>query len=212
MLRRAAKREMGVGDSHHGAVAREDAREPVPLRAMETTAPRYTNTAILLHWLLAALIFTLVGLGWYMVDIPRGTPERAVFYNLHKSIGVTAALFIALRIGWRATHPAPPLPSTLAAWERLGAEAAHRLLYACMVIMPLAGFTASNFTKYGVKFFGYPLPILGWEDEEVYRVFNGIHVYTSYVFVTLIALHVGAALKHLLADRDGVFQRMLPRR
>ena len=30
------------------------------------------------------------------------------------------------------------------------------------------------------------------------------------VFAVLIVLHVAAALKHLLWDRDGVFQRMMP--
>jgi len=31
---------------------------------------------------------------------------------------------------------------------------------------------------------------------------------TVTLFITLIAVHVAAALKHLLVSRDGVFQRM----
>jgi cytochrome b561 len=171
---------------------------------------RYTRTAMLLHWLVTLFLLVLIGLGWYMVEIPRGTPDRGYFFNLHKSIGVTAAVFIAVRIAWRATHTPPALPASIPEWQRRAARLTHGLLYACIVVMPLSGFTASNFTQYGVKYFGMPLPILGWEDKEIYTVFNTIHVYTSYLLVTLIALHVAAAFKHLLSDRNRVFQSMLP--
>jgi cytochrome b561 len=38
-------------------------------------------------------------------------------------------------------------------------------------------------------------------------VFNTTHVVTSYVFVTLIVIHVLAALRHLYL-RNGIFRRM----
>lgn len=173
---------------------------------------RYTGAAIFLHWLIALAVFALVGLGWYMVDIPKKTPERAYFYNLHKSIGLTTAFFIALRIWWRMTHTPPELPASLQPWERTTATWTHRLLYVCLVVMPLSGYVASNFTKFGVKYFGIELPPWGPEDKFVYSIFNGIHVVTSYVFVTAIALHIAGAFKHLLVDKDTVFRRMLPGR
>ncbi|HEX2331891.1 MAG TPA: hypothetical protein VHI32_01835 [Burkholderiales bacterium] len=54
----------------------------------------------------------------YLQDVPRGTPARTVYVNLHKSTGLTIGLFILLRLYWRLTHKAPPLPVTLPAWER----------------------------------------------------------------------------------------------
>ncbi len=78
---------------------------------------RYTGTAILLHWVIALLVFALIGLGWYMVDIPKGTPERSYFYNLHKSIGLTTLFFILVRVAWRLTHVPPRLPRSLKRWE-----------------------------------------------------------------------------------------------
>ena len=87
-----------------------------------------------------------------------------------------------------------------------------RRLYACMIIMPLAGYVASNFSKYGVKFFNAVLlPPWGIEDPRIYEFFKGVHRVTSYVFVALIALHVLAAVRHLVL-RDGVFGRMWPGR
>lgn len=173
---------------------------------------RYDGVAITMHWLLALVMFALIGLGWYMVDIPRGTPERAYFYNLHKSIGLTVFAVVLLRLWWRQRHDPPVLPATLPDWQLVASTWSHRLLYVCMFVLPISGYIGSNFTKFGVKYFGIDIPPWGPEDKELYAIFKNTHVYTSYLFVTLIALHAGAALKHLIFDKDGVFQRMWPGR
>lgn len=77
-----------------------------------------------------------------------------------------------------------------------------------MLIMPLSGYVASNFSKWGVNFFNaLKLPPWGVESEAVYNFLNTTHVLTSYVFVTLIAIHILAALRHLFR-RDDIFARM----
>ncbi len=168
----------------------------------------YPQTAVALHWALAAVIFILYGLGWYMVGIPKGTPPVAYYYNLHKSIGIVAALPIAWLILWRATHVPPPLPGSLPAWQVRAAHVNHLLFYICLVVLVVSGFIESNFTRFGIRFFGYPLPRLFLEDKSLYWIFNRIHVYTSYFFAALAAVHIAAALKHLLVNRDRVFHRM----
>ena len=174
------------------------------------SSERYTRVARVLHWLLVALILGQVAFGWFLRDVPRGTPERSLFVNFHKSTGFTIGLIILFRWYWRLTHPAPPLPPAVPSWEQASARASHIALYACMMIMPVAGYLASNFSKYGVKFFNViALPPWGVDDKQIYAVFNTTHKVTSYIFVALIAVHVAAALRHL-AIRDGVFQRMWP--
>ena len=79
-----------------------------------------------------------------------------------------------------------------------------------MVVMPVSGYLASNFSKYGIKYFNVvALPPWGVDDKQIYTVFNTTHIVTSYVFVGLIAIHAAAALTHLLR-RDGIFERMWP--
>ncbi len=172
---------------------------------------RYSRTAVVLHWLIALAVLGQIAFGWYLQLVPRLTPDRTVFVNFHKSTGLVIGVLIALRLAWRLSHKPPPLPAAMPAWERRVALANHVLLYACMLIMPLAGYTASNFSKFGVKFFNAVLlPPWGVDDRGIYAFFNGLHVATSYVFVSLIALHVAAALKHLFFPRYGIFRRMLP--
>jgi cytochrome b561 len=171
---------------------------------------RYTRTAITLHWLLVILLLSQVIFGWYLEGIERGTPARTIYVNLHKSTGICIALVILFRLYWRLTHPAPPLPLAMPTWERLAAKWSHVLLYVCMLVMPLSGYIASNYSKYGVNFFNaIKLPPWGVDDKAIYGFFNTTHIVTSYVFLTLIAIHVLAALRHAFA-RDGIFGRMWP--
>jgi len=177
-----------------------------------TDAPgRYHSVAIVLHWLVAIGVLFMIGLGWSMVDIPKGTPERTFYFNLHKSIGVTLGVLVLIRLWWRATHRPPPLPAAMTAWEVSAARINHALLYACLLIMPVVGFIASNFTKFGVKYFGIQIGPFFPENQAVRDALQEVHEITAGVLAVLVILHVLAAFKHLIVDKDGVFQRMLPR-
>jgi cytochrome b561 len=173
----------------------------------------YTKVAIVLHWLVAALLLGQITFGWFLETVPRGTPMRGVYVNLHKSTGLTLALLIVARVLWRLANHPPPLPSFMPSWERRAATWSHPALYACMLGMPLSGYIASNFSKHGVKLFNWIfLPPWGTDDARIYAIFNTTHVVLSYLFVALIVLHVCAAVRHA-AHRDGVLSRIwLPRR
>ena len=172
---------------------------------------RYTRVAIALHWILALGILLQIGLGFYLGEVPRGSPERSAWVNFHKSIGITLATLIVVRLAWRVTHRPPPLPGAMPAWERFAARANHALLYVCMVGMPLTGYVATNFSKFGIKYFGLVmLPPWGIDDKRVYAAFNTAHKVLALVFVGLIVLHMAAALKHALVERDGIVRRMWP--
>lgn len=182
--------------------------------AMETARmnppARYPRRAVVLHWIVAVLIIALMMTGWYMVGTPKNTPERAFFFNLHKSLGIATAIFIVALIVWRVRHEAPALPTTMPRWERVAAVLNHRLFYVFMVLVTVAGYLTSSFSKYGPKLFGMPLPHWGWEDAALRSDFAAIHRGAALAFAVLIAIHIAAALKHLWLDKDGVFQRMMP--
>ncbi len=174
---------------------------------------RYTTTAIALHWLIALLLLGQFAFGLTLEDIPRGTPERGIYVNLHKSTGIVIGLLIVLRIAWRLTHRPPPLPSGMPAWQRLAARLSHVALYLCMLALPLSGYLASNFSKYGVKFFNLvQMPPWGPEDKTLYAFFNGTHHVAALLLASFVGLHVLAVAKHMLIDRDGLLWRMWPRR
>jgi cytochrome b561 len=172
---------------------------------------RYTRVAVTLHWLIAALVVAQLILGWSMIDIPKQpVGVRAFWFNLHKSIGMTIAWLVLVRIAWRFRHPAPPLPASVPGWQRRAAAVSHALLYACLLGMPLVGFLGSTYSGYPIRYFGITLPTWGYKSEPLKDFFSAVHLGFAWVFMTLIAVHAGAALKHLLIDRDAVFGRMWP--
>lgn len=174
---------------------------------------RFGRMDVFLHWFIGIALLAEIAFGFLLDDIaPRGTPARAGVINLHKSIGVVLGLLIAVRLLWRLRHAPPPWPACVPAWQQRAAHWTYRALGACMVIMPLGGYLGSNFSKYGVRFFGIALAPWGPELPTVYSFFIALHDVTAYVFTALIVLHVGAAAKHALVDRDAVFSRMLPPR
>lgn len=170
------------------------------------SSQRYTPVAIVLHWLMAALVIYMLWLGWVMVDLPKGA-ERTAAYGLHKSIGLLLLALIVVRIGWRLRHAPPPLLGT--GWERRVAHGTHHALYAFLLLAPLAGYLASCFSPYPLKFFGIEVFKAGWPDEGINGVFKQAHVAAGWLGMVLVALHVAGAVKNLLR-RDGSLQRMLP--
>ncbi len=171
--------------------------------------PGYPNSMVILHWLIVLLVGILMGTGWYMIGIEKGTPAVAKFYNFHKSIGLIVLALIALLISFRLRNQPPGLPGSLPAWEIKAAKAGHWLLYIFLIIVPLSGYIESNFAKWGIHFFGYHIPSWGPENKTLYTIFNRIHVYSSNIFAVLIALHFLAAIKHMI-KRNKVVYRMLP--
>jgi cytochrome b561 len=174
---------------------------------------RYTTTAIVLHWLIAVLLLGQFVFGLMLDDIPRGTPERGLYVNLHKSSGMVIGLLIVLRVVWRLRHTPPPLPVAMPAWQRQASRLTHAALYLCMLVMPLSGYLASNFSKHGVKLFNLiRLPPWGSDDKTLYSLFNQTHQLTALLLALFVGLHVLAVAKHMLVDRDGLLWRMWPRR
>ena len=171
-------------------------------------AQRYTLPAIVLHWAQAVIVIWLLWLGWTMVDLPKGA-ERSAAYSLHKSLGLLTLLMVVVRLAWRAGHPAPASAAT--GGEARLARAVHHLLYAFLVMAPIAGYLASSFTPYALKFFGVEIPKLGWPDEGRNGTFKLLHVAFVWGGAGLVALHVLGALKHAV-QRDGTLARMLPGR
>ena len=167
----------------------------------------YDVISKLFHWTIALLIIGLVSLGWYMMSI-SDEPGSAWYFNLHKSFGIVAGILILLRILWRLGHKPHPLPSSVPVWQAKLSRFIHLLLYTCMVGMPLTGFIGASFGKHGISFFGWPLPVWTPKNAALAEQLFEIHGTIAWILVGLVVLHVLAAFKHLLWNKDGVFQRM----
>jgi len=192
-------------------------------------ATRYTKTAIILHWLIGLGILAMFALGWYMSELPKEAPKvasydlfelglytvqlsdavspRTFYFNLHKSLGFSLLVLIFIRLVWRFTHRPPALLDTMKPWEKKVAHAVHHSLYLLMVLMPLSGLLMTIYSKYGLKWF--EIPVFAGLDNPVLRDwFKESHEIIAVILISLIILHVLAAFKHHVINKDKTLQRM----
>jgi cytochrome b561 len=172
-------------------------------------AARYDAMAITAHWVLAALIVLNLTLGLYMHDLPL-SPQRLKLFNWHKWAGITILVLSALRLAWRLAHrPPPDLP--MPAWQRVVAHGVHWALYGLFFVVPLAGWGYSSATGFPVVWFGV-LPLPDWVpvDRAWADALKATHKAAALALGLLTLLHVAAALKHHVVDRDGLLHRMRP--
>lgn len=179
--------------------------------ATSTTHPRsYTRVAVAMHWLIALLIFSNVGLGFFMETFPKKAPghDEVLFY--HASIGSLIFMLAVFRLVWRSTHKPPALPAHIPSWQQKTAHTLHWVLYSLMFLVPLTGYLHRMAGGHPVSFFGIGfLPVLIGKDEPLRLLTDTLHVCLVWTLCILVVGHIGAALKHRFFDRDSVIQRML---
>lgn len=198
-----------------------------------TSPDTYSRVAIVLHWTIAALLLGLVFVGWYMTEMPvtgkASYEAKFALYQWHKSFGLLVLALSVARLLWRFTHPAPPLPERMSAFERFAARGTHVLFYVLMIGTPLLGLLVVSASPLGIptKFFGLftvpHLPAEAWlnaalglfgaaplEGEDAESAFREAHELFAFSIIPLFLLHAAAALKHHFRDRDRVLVRMAP--
>ncbi|MEP1932754.1 MAG: cytochrome b/b6 domain-containing protein [Roseibium sp.] len=154
----------------------------------------YARSQIILHWLIAALVFLQIVFGENIGDFGRAlrdgtTPDMitVVLGRSHVIFGIGILVLMIARLTLRATHGAPaPVPAPKI--QDFLAKVAHHLLYVLLIAAPLTGIAA--------WFFGI-------------REAGAVHHYMKPAFIILIALHVVGALWHRFVLKDTVMKRML---
>ena len=184
------------------------------------TIKRYTRTAMALHWIIAALILANIALGLSADHLPQGWVRPVL--DLHKSFGITVLGLAAIRLLWRATHPAPPLPADYPGWERWSAHAVHVVLYFLIFSLPLSGWAHdsawSAAASHPITLYGLiPWPHMSWfagidpdRRDAWHDLLGRLHESFGYVLYAMVGAHILGALKHQWLDREPELQRMLP--
>ena len=185
---------------------------------MYNSETRYGTVAMILHWLIAIAIITLLVVGKYMEGLPNSDPSKFFLYQMHKSSGLTVLVLSIARIVWRLTNVVPPLPAATPFLLRWAAHASHLAFYVLIIAIPLSGWAAASTSSSGVPtvWFGlFEVPSFpglpeGEAREEAHEFAEEVHELLGNLMILLLIVHVGAALKHHFWDRDTVLRRMLP--
>ncbi|MFT4091230.1 MAG: YceI family protein [Asticcacaulis sp.] len=164
-----------------------------------------------LHWIMAALLFYMVFLGWSFDSDDSGRFAR---FQLHKSVGILILFLTLVRIGLRIAYKAPPeLPGPK--WQTGAAKAVHIGFYVLMIGLPLSGWAVVSASTLNIptQLFGLiHWPHLPVEVSQIsHDRFANLHgLLAKLLIYLLIPLHVGAALMHHFIHKDDTITRMLP--
>lgn len=177
---------------------------------LRSSPERWGAIAQLLHWTVALLVIVLIGLGLWMQTLPT-SPDKIRLYALHKSLGLTVLALMLLRIGWRGLDRRPPFPAGMPRWQQRLARLTHALLYLLLLLMPLSGWLYNSASNFALRWFGlFSLPPLVAPDPVLKTASHAVHELGGWILIGLLVVHVGAALKHHVLDRDDTLIRMLP--
>lgn len=179
---------------------------------------RYSPVGIAFHWTMAGLAFFQLGLGWWMGQMSVGGAKVAA-YELHYAAGVLMFVLALGRVGWRLLAPGPINDADKPGWESVAGHVTHYIFYACLFGLPLSGWAMvsatgreTELTLIGLT--SWPLlPLQDLSNAGLWAVEAGaewVHWGLIVTLLLLIPIHIGAALKHHLIDRDDVLHAMLP--
>lgn len=184
--------------------------------ALSNTEYTYGGVTKTFHWLTALLIFTAFPLGVIAQNLPFATDaelaQKAWFFSLHKTVGVTAFLVAVARILWAVTQSKPAALHPDRKLETFAAEMVHWLLYVSLALVPLSGWLHHAATDGFAPILwplGQSLPLVP-KSVAVAEFFAGWHFVLTKVLLVSILLHVAGAVKHVVIDKDQTLARMMP--
>jgi cytochrome b561 len=178
--------------------------------ATQDSPTSYGSVSRFNHWLGALLVLTLLGIGLYFEDLPRGD-ARKFWRGLHIAIGAFAALFFLFRVFWRARATSPlALPQKPAL--QLFSKIVHVLLLVGIAVLAVTG----PLTVWST---GRPIPVMDLFSipspfppfKALHEPMEEIHGFTANAMLYLIGLHLLGVVKHQFVDRDNILSRMIGR-
>lgn len=177
---------------------------------LANTADAWGAPAKFFHWTVALLILVQIPLG-FAAALWRLSPLKLELFVWHKSTGMLILMLMLLRLCWRLANPTPALPLQTPRWERYAAHASHGLLYALAIALPLSGWVINSAAAVPFSVFWLvPLPPIVAPDERLEDLAKLVHFSLLVALCLVLAVHIGAALRHHLIKRNDVLRRMLP--
>jgi cytochrome b561 len=160
------------------------------------------------HWLVGAMIITLLAVGFYMSGL-ENSPDKFQLYGIHKAFGVTVLALVVLRLLWRLANVMPDRVKEMPAWQHTGYKIGVFFMYIFMFAMPMSGLLMSLYGGYGISVFGlFTISSFG-KNIALAGLFHELHHYFGYGFAVLISIHSLMALYHHFVVKDRALLRMI---
>jgi len=188
---------------HQGRDHEHDNEREIDMTAVVT---RYHPLWVAAHWLTAILIaISLFGGITVLRNMPNTDPEKIPMPAAHAISGIVILLLLLTRLLMRWGSDKPPPVAESNPWLRRLRKTVHVLLYVIAIAMVSTGLGMVGPTGVLPVLFGAPgqLPADFWEFAP-----RQGHFFFSRLLLSLVLLHIAAALYHQFVRRDSLLRRM----
>ena len=173
---------------------------------IKNTLAEYGLISKLLHWISALLLFIQIPLGFYLVDLDFG-PERLSIENIHIILGLSVFYLVILRLINKIINPTPKLEPSVFKGQRFLAKLNHVLLYVTILSVTISGILKKLFNGETLIILFKKIKLK--DNFELSELFYDIHVFSNYLIIILIAIHILAVIIHKYFFNDNLLKKIL---
>jgi len=139
------------------------------------------------------------------VDLDFGE-ERLTFENIHIILGLTIFYLVIIRLLKNIINPTPKLDTSIFKGQKFLAKMNHVLLYVTILSITISGILKKLFNGEILIIFFKKIKI---EDNfELSEIFYDVHVFSNYLMIALITLHVLAVIIHKFFFNDNLLKKI----
>ena len=170
------------------------------------TVTEYSLISKLLHWASAIILFVQIPLGFYLVDLDFG-PERLNIENIHVLVGLSIFYLVIIRLINKIISTSPKLEPSIFKGQKFLAKSNHILLYVTILSITISGIFKKLFNGETLVIFFREIKIV--ENFEIADFFYDIHIFSNYLLIALIIIHILAVIVHKLFFGDNLLKKIL---
>ena len=147
-----------------------------------------------------------IPLGFYLVDLDFGQ-ERLMIENIHVLIGLSIFYLVILRLLNKIINPTPKLDPSIFKGQKFLAKLNHILLYVTILSITISGILKKLFNGESLIIIFKKITIQ--DNFELAELFYEIHIFSNYLIIILITIHIVAVIIHKFFFNDNLLKKIL---
>ena len=167
---------------------------------------KYGLLAKLFHWITFIILILQIPFGFYLVGL-EFSDRRIDLENIHILIGITVFYITLFRLVWKFFNSSPTEGNSFFKGQIFIAKANHFFLYLSIFTITISGILKKLYMgeKLNFLFFSYGFKKDNFQLADLYYE---VHIYTNYLLIVLVALHILAVIVHHFIFKDKILDKI----
>ena len=167
---------------------------------------KYGLLAKLFHWITFIILILQIPFGFYLVGL-EFSDRRIDLENIHILIGIIVFYITLFRLIWKFFNSSPTDENSFFRGQIIIAKVNHFLLYLSILTITISGILKKLYMgeRLNFLFFEY-----GFNQDNflLADTFYEVHIYTNYLLIALVTLHIFAVIIHHVVFKDKILNKI----